>query len=104
MRRAVRRQDQSETSAPRCIVKWLPGCQTLMARSFELRAREWETHLPNPTARAYRRNPRARRAGRAEFAPLPTRDGVPWSRRRLQPRDELLLEHPVLVDLAVHRT
>jgi hypothetical protein len=52
MRRAVRRQDQSATSAPRCIVKWLPGCQTLIAGSHELRARVWETHLPNPTASA----------------------------------------------------
>ena len=31
-RRRVRRQDQSSTSAPRCIVRWLPGCQTLIAR------------------------------------------------------------------------
>src|SRR5919109_3425868 len=69
MRRAVRRQDQSATSAPRCIVRWLPGCQTLTAASLELRARGWETHLPNPTARAYRRNPRAWRADRAETVP-----------------------------------
>jgi hypothetical protein len=48
----VRRQDQSATSAPRCMVRWLPGCQTLMGDPFELRARGWETHLPNPTASA----------------------------------------------------
>src|SRR3954452_8839752 len=30
-RRRVRRQDQSSTSAPRGIVRWLPGCQTLIA-------------------------------------------------------------------------
>ena len=33
-RRRVRRQDQSSTSAPRWIVKWLPGCQTLIPRDL----------------------------------------------------------------------
>jgi len=32
----VRRQDQSSTSAPRCIVRWLPGCQTLIAHDLLL--------------------------------------------------------------------
>ena len=62
-RRTVRAHDQSFTSAPRCIVRWDPACQTLIAgprlwRSpgrpvLHARARrERETHLPNPMARA----------------------------------------------------
>src|SRR5213080_4455833 len=30
----VRRHDQSSTSAPLCMVRWLPGCQTLIARDL----------------------------------------------------------------------
>src|ERR671932_2014430 len=37
--RRVRAHDQSSTSAPRCCVRWLPGCQTLTRLGFLVRAR-----------------------------------------------------------------
>src|SRR5687767_4257251 len=66
-RRAVRAHDQSFTSAPRCAVRWEPGCQIFTAvlrcaaavrlpggrLLLHTRPRlDGKTHLPDPMARA----------------------------------------------------
>ena len=87
------------TSAPRCIERWPPGCQTLIGRrrrTLAARAPGYGRRpLPWPIpARAGRTRPRrlrakaACRAGRA---------------RRLHALGELALEQAVLVDVAVDR-
>src|SRR5213594_2809306 len=50
-RRRVRRQDQSSTSAPRCMVRWLPGCQTLIARDLLLVHARFPTRVVDRTTR-----------------------------------------------------
>src|SRR5919199_2032942 len=85
-RRRVRRHDQSSISAPRCMVRWLPGCQTLIAS------------LPCAHASAPRL-PRFRRSFSRDLGLL--LDLRTLGRARLDRVRELPLEQSVLVDVAV---
>src|SRR5918911_2239654 len=105
-RRRVRAQDQSSTSAPRCCVRWPPGCQTLTARGFLGHA----CAIPHPYGWGAARRPRRRRYQPKAYASAPIRcqnaasgdflHGGP----RLDGVREAPLEQAVLVDVAVDRT
>src|SRR5712691_1169647 len=107
MRRTVARQDQSSTFAPRSRIMCPPGWWTLTPSPALPRVDAdappvGETLFP-PRAPFSSTAPFARSTKRetSRFpAPFPTR-GRAGSRRRLHARRELLLEQPVLVDLAV---
>src|SRR5438874_367146 len=110
IRRRVRRQDQSSTSAPRCIVRWLPGCQTLIARDLLI------VHARGPARVVDRttRHPRRAYRGTAHLS-VPGRRGICNScdlgllglcafldgRARLDGVGELAFQEAVLVDVAV---
>src|SRR5919199_2297022 len=104
-RRRVRAHDQSSTSAPRCCVRWLPGCQTLTRRLLLVDARAF----PHPGWGASRR-PRQRRYQRLTHAsaPIPRRNSASGDLLHGSPRldgvREPPLEETVLVDVAVDRT
>src|SRR5919201_3640222 len=105
--RRVRAHDQSSTSAPRCCVRWLPGCQTLTPRLlFLVDARAF----PHPVGWGVTRRPRRRRYHPRTYtsAPIPcqpTASGhLLHSSPRLDRVREPPLEETVLVDVAVDRT
>src|ERR671937_673572 len=66
-RRRVRAHDQSSTSAPRCCVRWPPGCQTLTALGFLVHARA----VPHPYGWGAARRPRRRRYQPSPYASAP---------------------------------
>src|SRR5919198_5851590 len=66
-RRRVRAHDQSSTSAPRCCVRWLPGCQTLTARVLLGHA----PAIPHPYEWGVARRPRRRRYQPKRYASAP---------------------------------
>src|SRR5438128_2791523 len=102
--RRVRAHDQSSTSAPRCCVRWPPGCQTLTPSLFLAHARAFPhpgwgaARLPR--RRRYHPLTRASEAIPCQNVPSghlldrgPCLDGV----------REPALEETVLVDVAVDR-
>src|SRR6266516_2934510 len=106
-RRRVRRHDQSSTSAPRCIVRWLPACQTLIARDLLL----VHARIPTPGGGRSTRHPRRAYRGKAHVSvPGRRRNGKSCDLRlfgfvddstSLDSIGELALEQAVLVDVAV---
>src|SRR5437588_10372910 len=104
MRRRVRAHDQSSTSAPRCCVRWLPGCQTLTGPLFLGHARA----LPRPGWGAARL-PRSRPYPSWAHASVAIAYQYVASRHLLHgcPRldcvREAALQQPVLVDVAIDR-
>src|SRR5919204_789731 len=104
--RRVRAHDQSSTSAPRCCVRWLPGCQTLTALGFLVDARAF----PHPVGWGAARRPRRRRYQPKTYAsaPIPCRSCASGHLLHGGPRLDRVREPPlektVLVDVAVDRT
>src|SRR5919201_88700 len=102
-RRRVRAHDQSSTSAPRCCVRWPPGCQTLTALGFLVHARA----VPHPYGWGAARRPRPRRYQPPWYAsaPIPCQNAASGDflhgRPRLDGVCEPPLEQAVLVDVAV---
>src|SRR5919205_1904489 len=105
-RRRVRAHDQSSTSAPRCCVRWPPGCQTLTARGFLGHA----CAIPHPYGWGAARRPRRRRYQPKAYASAPIRCQNAASGdflhggSRLDGVREAPLEQAVLVDVAIDRT
>src|ERR687888_129344 len=103
-RRRVRAHDQSSTCAPRCWVRWLPGCQTLTRWLFLIDARAF----PHP-GWVGARLPRRRRyhAGAHASVPVPSQNGASGDLLHrgacLDGVGEAALEEAVLVDVAVDR-
>src|ERR687887_550021 len=101
--RRVRAHDQSSTSAPRCCVRWLPGCQTLTALGFLGHARA----VPHPYGWGGARRPRRRRYQQSSYdsAPIPCQNVASGDLLHRRPGldgvGEAPLEQAVLVDVAV---
>src|SRR5919204_5928028 len=104
--RRVRAHDQSSTSAPRCCVRWPPGCQTLTRAVLWVDARAF----PHPVGWGVSRRPRRRRYQPTTYAAAPIscqnrasghflHGGSGLDRVREPP-----FEQAVLVDVAVDRT
>src|SRR2546423_2667585 len=102
-RRRVRAHDQSSTSAPRCCVRWPPGCQTLTGRAFLVHARA----VPHPYGWGCARRPRGRRYQPPWYASAPIQyqnaasGDLLHGRPRLDGVGEPPLEQAVLVDVPV---
>ena len=116
-RRTVRAHDQSFTSAPRCIVRWIRPARSSHRRrlfvavagrpaSTRVRVENGETHLPDPMARAL--PPKSARVAARRVPSVPSRETYARaascsSPSRLDALGELALQKAVLVDLAEDR-
>src|SRR5919109_2807423 len=102
--RRVRAHDQSSTSAPRCCVRWLPGCQTLTRLGFLVHARA----IPHPYGWGGARRPRRRHYQPSAYASAPIRcqnaasGDLLHGRTRLDGVRKPPLEEAVLIDVAVN--
>src|SRR5918911_4813474 len=101
-RRRVRAHDQSSTCAPRCCVRWPPGCQTLTRSAFLVEARAF----PHPGWGAARLPRRRRYHSQTHTSvPIPGQNGASGDLlhrgARLDGVGEPTLEEAVLVDVTV---